>query len=1528
VIQASETLEAFLMSPQQRRLWKVSQGEAAYSSTCALVAEGPLSPQQVEAALWKAFNRHEILRTSFRRSPGLGIPAQVIAPDCVPRLVVRDLRGLPAGVQKLRVDECLAAERAAGFDVERPPLLRAVLARLDEERHVLLLVLSSWVADSWSLDNLVVELCRSCGNETVVDAEPMQYADFSEWQNGFESPEGEEGRVYWRDKGLRLPLNPVLPLKAATDRFLPGEISWSLDAASIDRLETLAAARDANLHDLLLAGWAAVLWHHSAEPDLVIGYLAHGRRYEPLRGAIGLIARFLPLACTLSAETRFWDLVALVRDTVAEDLAWQEHFTWEAIQADVSAPPIFPVTFAMEELQPLGQVGALRFTMQPKRSCIDRFGVELQATLRRGEGLNLAVRYDTGRFTPMPAGALAARLDALLDRVAAGTDAAVDSLGGIGNAAAHFASVELNDTGRPLPATTLQQRFSDQVARCPGAVALIAGDTSITYAQLGWRVGAVARALAGWGLRPGELVGLCAERSMDAVAGLLGILAAGGAFLYLDPELPDARLALLARDAAARLVLAGRRPLPRLEGTGFGCELLPLDLEGPLPEEPLEVATGDPDALAYVVYTSGSTGAPKGVLTPQRGVLNYLDFIADTYGLRASDVVLQLAPLSFDAAVRDLLGPLLRGATVVLLAPEQARDPREMVLAIRRHGVNRLLSVVPTLLRALVAAVEKEEEGDNSLQSILTSGERLLGEDCRRARSAFGAIEIFNQYGPTECTMTSSWRAVPPETSWDAVPLGWPAWNVRFHLLDERPEPVSEGWPGELYIAGAGLAWGYAGQPDLTAARFVPEVRAASPGSRMYRTGDRVRRLPDGDLEFLGRLDDQVKVRGVRVEPGEVEAVLGRHPEVSQAVVVGREVEGAVRLAAYVVPRQEGGIRPAAVMAYLRENLPDPFVPADLVVLSRLPLTRTGKVDRRALPAPETVRPAELAAPGPLSPLEEMVIQIWAQLLGRERIGPEESFFSLGGHSLLATQAMARLRDTLGVQIPLQAAFEAPTASAMAKRIQQALEGGVQLPPLRTVPRSGFLPLSFPQERHWFLHVREPGSPLFNNAGGLRFRGRLDVRALAVSLRELVRRHEVLRTGFPAVNGQPVQVIAPEVKAELPVVDLDGLPEGARETEASRLVAVLALRPFDIARPPLLRMVLLRLQADEHLAAVALHHIVSDLWSVGVFVKELTALYDAFSTGRPSPLPELGFQYADFAVWQREWLAGDVLDRLLTYWKEQLPLGGRAPQLFPDHLAKEGAPAGRRHPLTVPAPLAAVLRKLGRAEGATLFMTVLAGFQILLFRLTGVDDIVVGAPIANRKLTETEGMIGCFINALALRTRLGDSPSFRQLLGRVRRTVLGAYTHQDLPFEKLVEELNPNRALSRWPLFQVTFNFQNEPIGVPPLPGLTVEAFDIEGGMPVKYDLGLYLTDSSGDLSGALGYSPALFDASTIAGIGESFLELLALCGERPDATVGEIHAALAESEGHRRAATQELHKERRRQSLGQARRKAVQEEG
>jgi acyl carrier protein len=661
------------------------------------------------------------------------------------------------------------------------------------------------------------------------------------------------------------------------------------------------------------------------------------------------------------------------------------------------------------------------------------------------------------------------------------------------------------------------------------------------------------------------------------------------------------------------------------------------------------------------------------------------------------------------------------------------------------------------------------------------------------------------------------------------------------------------------------------------------------------------------------------------VEPAEVEAVLGRHPEVKQAVVVGWEAEGAVRLAAYVVPRQEGGLRPAAVMAYLRENLPEPLVPADLVVLSRLPLTRTGKVDRRALPPPETVRPAaEPSVPGPLNPLEEMVAQIWSQLLGREQIGPDESFFSLGGHSLLATQAMARLRDTLGVQIPLQAAFEAPTAAAMAKRIQQALEGGAQLPPLRSVPRSEFLPLSFPQERHWFLHVRQPGSPLFNNAGGLRFRGRLDVRALTLSLREMVRRHEVLRTGFPAVNGRPTQVIAPEVRTDLPVLDLGSLPESLREREASRLVAVVALRPFDIAEPPLLRMVLLSLRADEHVAAVALHHIISDLWSVGVFVKELIALYEAFSAGRPSPLPELGFQYADFAVWQREWLAGDVLERLLTYWKEQLPLGGRAPQLFPDHALRAGSLSGRRHPLTVPAPLAAKLRNLGRTEGATLFMTVLASFQILLFHLTGVDDIVVGAPIANRKLTETEGMIGCFINALALRTSLGDEPSFRQLLGRVRKSVLGAYTHQDLPFEKLVEELNPNRALSRWPLFQVTFNFQNEPIGVPSLPGLTVEAFDIEGGMPVKYDLGLYLTDSSGVLSGSLGYSPALFDASTVAGICESFLEILALCGERPDSTTGEIHAALSESEELRRAAAQELRMESRRQSLGQARRKAV----
>ncbi|HIP96962.1 MAG TPA: non-ribosomal peptide synthetase, partial [Anaerolineae bacterium] len=620
-------------------------------------------------------------------------------------------------------------------------------------------------------------------------------------------------------------------------------------------------------------------------------------------------------------------------------------------------------------------------------------------------------------------------------------------------------------------------------------------------------------------------------------------------------------------------------------------------------------------------------------------------------------------------------------------------------------------------------------------------------------------------------------------------------------------------------------------------------------GARLYRTGDLARYLPDGNIEFLGRADYQVKVRGFRIELEEIEAILSQHPAVEQAVVLAQDAErepGEKQLVAYVVPEGETAPGIGELQGCLKEKLPAYMVPSTYVVLEALPLLPNGKVDRWALSALEGARlEQEAAYVAPRTPMEEVLATLWARTLSVERVGVHDDFFELGGHSLLATRLISRLRQTFQVEVPLQDLFESPTVAGLAERVEAALRAaeGLETPPIEPVSRDGEPPLSFAQQRLWFLDQLAPGNLFYNIPMAVRLTGELDVEALEQSLNEILRRHEVLRTTFRAKGGKPVQIIAPELPLLLLVEDLSHLPETEREAEAGRLVQKEARRPFDLSQGPLLRARLLKLGAEEHIAVVTMHHIISDGWSMEVFIRELAALYEAFSQGRPSPLPELPVQYADFACWQREWLQGEVLDRQLAYWKEQL---GNRPLML-DLPTDRPRPAvqswrGATERFALPTELSKKLRTLSREEGATLFMTLLAAFQTLLYRYTGQEDVSVGTAIANRNRAEIEGLIGFFVNTLVMRTNLSGEPSFREVLKRVREVALGAYTHQDLPFEMLVEALQPERDLSHAPLFQAAFALQNTPMETLELPGLTLSPLDVDSGT-AKFDLTLVMAE-------------------------------------------------------------------------------------
>ncbi|HEU4558944.1 MAG TPA: amino acid adenylation domain-containing protein, partial [Longimicrobium sp.] len=810
--------------------------------------------------------------------------------------------------------------------------------------------------------------------------------------------------------------------------------------------------------------------------------------------------------------------------------------------------------------------------------------------------------------------------------------------------------------------------------------------------------------------------------------------------------------------------------------------------------------------------------------------------------------VLAATSISFDLSVFEIFLPLSLGGCVIVV---------ENALALPRSAAAdrvRLVNTVPSAIAALL-----QSDGiPPGVRTVSLAGEPLRAELVDALYARGGIERVYDLYGPSEDTTYSTWtlrRAGGPAT------IGRPISNTRAYVLDAALLPLPVGVPGELYLGGAGLARGYLGRPALTAERFVPDPFNGAPGARLYRTGDRVRWMAEGTLEYLGRVDHQVKVRGFRIELGEIEARLAEHPEVREAVVMAREdVPGEKRLVAYVV----GGADAESLRAHVRRSLPEYLLPSAFVFLDALPLTSNGKLDRKALPRPE-LGSAEKTYVAPRTPVEEMLAGIWAEVLGLERVGVTESFFELGGHSLLATRVVSRVRAVVAIELPLRVLFDGPTVAELAGRVEEMRRAELPvLPPVVPARRTGELPLSFAQERLWFLDRLEPGSATYNLPAALRLTGAVDERALERSLSEIVWRHEALRTTFREVDGSPVQVIGPFSGFALPVEDLSGLSEADREAAAKRLAREEAARPFDLAAGPLFRAALLRLGAEDHVLLLSMHHIVSDGWSTGVLFRELSALYAAYQQGGESPLSELPVQYADYAVWQREQLAGEVLDRQLAYWRERLAGAPELLELPTDH---PRPPVQTFRGATVPVKLSPELlerlQRLGQSEGVTLFMTLLAAFQVLLAKYSGSEDVVVGSPIAGRTRGEVEELIGFFVNTLVLRTDLSGDPSFREVLGRTREATLGAYEHQELPFEKLVAELQPERSLSYSPLFQAMFTLQNAEGRRGALAGLQVGGVDADLEI-AKFDLSLTLAATPQGLRGGLNYSTDLFERGTI----------------------------------------------------------------
>ncbi|MES1241996.1 MAG: amino acid adenylation domain-containing protein [Acidobacteriota bacterium] len=1038
---------------------------------------------------------------------------------------------------------------------------------------------------------------------------------------------------------------------------------------------------------------------------------------------------------------------------------------------------------------------------------------------------------------------------------------------------------------------SVQELFCRVADRDRSRPAIEAGELRLTYGEVEDRSNNLANLLAGSGVEKGDLVGILAEDPVDVVISILACLKAGLVFVPLDPRVPVPRLALLLEEVAPRRLLV-ESGFAALAGNGVEVFLLEQGLVAGEtswnPERRLEPA--EPDQMCYVYFTSGSTGRPKGIAGRLKAIDHFIRWQMDTFEVGEGTRVSQLTNPAFDASLRDFFLPLCAGGTIC--APpdrDLILDPGRLSRWLDEQRVE-VVHCVPSLFRALLND-GLDPERFSALRLVFLAGEPLLPSDVARWSEVYGdRIRLINLYGPSETTMVKLFHCVEAaDRERRFIPIGKPMRGARAVVVDAKNRACAPGQIGEILIRTPFRSLGYFNRPDLTREVFVQSPFSDNPDDIVYRTGDLGRLLADGNLEFLGRKDHQVKIRGARIELAEVEDRLRAHPAVQDQVVVDRDdAAGNKFLCAYVVLREK--VDPGALREFLAVHLPEVAIPTSFVVLDELPRTISGKVDRRALPAPVTARRGADGEAGPRNAVEELLASLWAEVLRADRIGIHDHFFAIGGHSLLATQVLSRVRRVFGVEVSLRSFFAAPTIAGLARRI--AGEGrieGAEAEPLERVPREGRLPLSFAQERLWFLDRLAPGSAAYNLGAALRLEGDLSGPSLSRALTEMARRHESLRTVFRIEKGQPFQEIPPAAPVAMPVIDLGGLPAERRDGLARSLVSAVVRGPFDLARGPLMRAALLRLAGREHILVVAMHHIVTDGWSHEIFARELGHLYEAYSRGAEPSLPELPIQYADFAAWQRRRLQGDYLETLLGYWRQQL--GPSVPVL--------GLPVDRPRPpvqttrgesrtFDLPEALSGELARLSRKSDATLFMTLMAAFQILLSRYAGQEDFCVGAPIAGRTRLETEGLIGLFINTLVIRASLSSAAGFPALLARVRETVLGAEAHQELPFEKLVEELHPQRDLQHSPLFQVMLILQNAPRSELRLPGLELRSLPAESG-GAKFDLTLGMTEAGGRLQGYLEYNADLFDAAGMARMLGHFETLLGGIAAQPESELRDL---------------------------------------
>ncbi len=1483
---------------------------------------GETDPEALRRAWQQLVDRHAALRTLFvweKRDQ----PLQVVRRQVELPWQERDWRDLSPDDRPAALEAFLAEDRALGFDPGQAPLLRVALIRWSDEEWKLVWSFSHLILDGWSMalvlgDLQAIYLAEREGRDPEL-APARPFGDYIAWLKGQNLEQvGERWRLALAG------FEPPTPLPfdgTGTPREAGGRVALEterlLPTATLERLQPLVRRFQITTNTVFQGLWGLLLGRWSHVEDVVYGGIVSGRPHEidGVEEMVGLFINALPVRLRVRLDA---GLIPWLQQLQAEQFEQREveHCTLEQILVWAGMPrhvPLFESILVFENypLEALGRTGGGGLALQMRAANLSESS-NYPLTIYvapRGRGMALKVAYHPDRFGDAAVRRLLDGLEALLEGVVERPESPLGDLPLL--TAAQGRELVAGACGRPAgpPAVPVHLLFAEQAVRTPEAPAVAWSGGQVTYGELARAAGLLAVRLRTLGAGPESLVALCAERSPEMIAAMLGVLLAGAAYLPLDPAWPAERLAFMIEDSDAGILLTQGRLIPELPAVQARIERLDGLFTDPGTVGELPVV--DSAHLAYVIYTSGSTGRPKGVLVGHSSLGHYVRSAAEAFGIDARDRVLQFASVSFDTSNEEIYPCLTRGATLVLRDEETVSSLTSFVRTVSEFRVT-VLDLPTAYWHELVAEMDSQGlELPGSVRLVILGGEQAQRDRLEAwTDKAPEQVRLVNTYGPTEATIVTTRRELGGEAESFAgdVPIGFPIEGAMAYVAGLGQELLPNDLDGELLIGGAGLARGYLGRPDLTAERFVPDPFSGATGSRLYRTGDLVRRRPGGDLQFRGRTDSQVKVRGYRIELGEIEAALRALPGIRDAVVVARDERGGGRrLVAWTVLEPGGSPTVGELRGALEERLPKSMIPSAFGFLPELPRTPGGKVDRRAVAKLETDsgRPdldSEYAAPRNL--VEEVLAGIWSDLLGVERVGIHDDFFQLGGHSLLVAKLASRVRQALHVELPMVEVFKQPTIAALAEAAANAERAAdvPQLPPIRRASRDRDLPLSFPQERVWLLNQLSPGGNIaYNFQVTIWFEGPLDEEALRRTLEEMVRRHEVLRTSFPTVAGRPVQIIHPPAPLDLPVVDLREVPSDEREELSERLVAEATKTPFDITRAPLIRWRLLRLEDELYELIQVEHHFVHDGWSFGVMLREIKAMYSAFVAGKPSPLPEPPIQYADFAVWQREWMEGPVMDHLLAYWRGRLEGSPGVLELPTDRPRPSRVTfRGDLYLLLIPEQLYLSLRAFSRKEGFTLYMTMSAVFLTLLHRYTGQDDILLGISNANRRSRELEAMIGMVVSSLVLRGDLAGDPTFRELLERVRQINLEAYEHQDMPFDRLVQELRPERQLGRNPLFQVMFNFHDA--AVPDLDFGGIRArFLVRGNRSSKMDLNVIVIPraeqrvgeaSSGADRHALlhwEYSTDLFDLATMKRMSQHFLTLLAAAGSNPTTVLSEL---------------------------------------